>query len=152
MFGAYVPILMMMGLAVVVCTVMVVGSYLLGPKRITRYKSSPYECGVEPLGSALERVPIKFYMVAILFVLFDIEVVFLWSWLTVFRDAALDFQIFTGLAMLLYFALWIIGDIYVIKIGAIDWDEATSLAPEKLASSAPTESIATPVLNPTTQS
>jgi len=135
MFGEYIPILMMMGLAAVVCTVMVLGSYILGPKRITSYKSSAYECGVEPLGQALERIPIKFYLVAIIFVLFDIEVVFLWSWFTVFKHGSLEFQIFTGLDILVFLAIWIIGYMYIIKIGALDWDEAVSLAPEKLQDS-----------------
>jgi NADH-quinone oxidoreductase subunit A len=137
MFGEYIPILMMMGVAALVCTVMVLGSYILGPKRITRYKQSPYECGVEPLGDAFERVPIKFYLVAIIFVLFDIEVVFLWPWMSVFRDAPLDYKIFSGAAILIYMILWIIGDAYILKVGAIEWDESTSLAPEKLIDSQP---------------
>lgn len=147
MFGEYIPILMMMGLAAVVCTVMVLGSYILGPKRITSYKSSAYECGVEPLGQALERIPIKFYLVAIIFVLFDIEVVFLWSWFTVFKHGSLEFQIFTGLDILVFLAIWIIGYMYIIKIGALDWDEAVSLAPEKLQDS--NFVISEPIIEPT---
>lgn len=123
-----------MGLAAFLCAAMVTLSWVLGPKKVTPYKASPYECGVAPLGNANERFPIKFYLVAILFVLFDIEVVFLWSWLTVFKNAPLDFQIFSGLAVAVYMALWILGDAYVLKVGAIDWDETTSLAPEKLES------------------
>lgn len=137
MLGDFIPVILLMVIAAVVCGAMVSLSWILGPKRITSYKQSPYECGVAPLGDALERVPIKFYLVAILFVLFDIEVVFLWSWLSVFRDAPLDYKIFTGIALLIYMVLWIIGDAYVIKVGAIEWDESTSLAPEKLESSAP---------------
>ena len=130
----FVPILILMGLAAFLCAAMVTLSWVLGPKKVTPYKASPYECGVAPLGNANERFPIKFYLVAILFVLFDIEVVFLWSWLTVFKNAPLDFQIFSGLAVAVYMALWILGDAYVLKVGAIDWDETTSLAPEKLES------------------
>lgn len=137
MFEQFGPILMLMALAAVVCTVMVGGSWLLGPKRSTKYKSSVYECGVTPLGDATERVPIKFYLVGILFVLFDIEVVFLWSFLTVFKNAPQSYQIFAGTAVLVYMVLWVIGDAYVLKIGAIDWDESTSLAPEKLQDSVP---------------
>ena len=132
MFGEYLPLIMLMGVAAVICAAMVTLSWLLGPKRITAYKQSPYECGVAPLGDAAERFPIKFYLVAILFVLFDIEVVFLWSVLTVFRDAPIDFKIFAGSALAIYLVLWIIGDAYAIKVKAIDWDETTSLAPEKL--------------------
>ncbi len=136
MLGDFMPILVLVCLAALICGVMVVGSYVLGPKKVTPYKSSPYECGVMPLGTATERFPIKFYLVAILFVLFDIEVVFLWSWLTIFKDAPTDFQVFSGVDVAVYLGLWIVGYLYIIKIGALDWDEATSLAPEKLEASA----------------
>ncbi len=132
MLGDFVPVIILMGVAAIICAAMVTLSWVLGPKRITTYKQSPYECGVAPLGDALERVPIKFYLVGILFVLFDIEVVFLWSWLSVFKNSPLDFKIFTGTALLIYMVLWIIGDAYVLRVKAIEWDESTSLAPEKL--------------------
>ncbi|MBL8067702.1 MAG: NADH-quinone oxidoreductase subunit A [Armatimonadetes bacterium] len=143
MFGEYLPILMMMAIAAVVCSVMVVGSYILGPKRVTKYKQSPYECGVAPLGDANERFPIKFYLIAILFVLFDIEVVFLWPWLSVFKNASLEYKIFTGVDILIYMGIWIVGMAYVIKVGAIDWDESSSLAPEKLVGSESAAPLAT---------
>lgn len=151
MFGEYLPILMMMAIAAVVCSVMVVGSYILGPKRVTKYKQSPYECGVAPLGDANERFPIKFYLIAILFVLFDIEVVFLWPWLSVFKNASLEYKIFTGVDILIYMGIWIVGMAYVIKVGAIDWDESSSLAPEKLVgseSAAPLAASPTEARNP----
>lgn len=132
MFGEYLPILLLIAFASIVCTVMVLGSWVLGPKKLSDVKSSPYECGVEPYGAAHERFPIKFYLVAILFVLFDIEVVFLWSWYTVFKNAPLEFQLFSGAAVGVYMLLWILGDWYAISVGAIDWDESSSLAPEKL--------------------
>lgn len=146
MIGEFTPIIMLMAVAAIVCTAMVSLSWILGPKRITKYKQSPYECGVAPLGDAFERFPIKYYLVAILFVLFDIEVVFLWSWLSVFRDAPLDYKVFTGVALLIYMILWILGDAYVLRVGAVEWDESTSLAPEKLQDSvpAPETSLTTP--------
>jgi NADH-quinone oxidoreductase subunit A len=128
----FAPILVLLLVAALVSGAMVTLSWVLGPKKITKYKQSPYECGVTPVGDAQERFPIKFYLVAILFVLFDIEVVFLWSWLTVFKTASVEFMAFSGLAVAVYMALWILGDAYVLKIGAIEWDESTSLAPEKL--------------------
>ncbi len=151
MLGEYLPILMMMGAAAVVCTAMVTLSWVLGPKHITKYKQSPYECGVAPLGDAFERVPIKFYLVAILFVLFDIEVVFLWPWISVFKNAPLDYKIFTAIDMAVYLGIWIVGLIYVFRVKAIDWDESTSLAPEKLIDSAPV-AASTAVTNPELQS
>lgn len=106
-------------------------AYLLGPKRVTPYKSSPYECGVAPVGDAKERFPIKFYLVAILFILFDIEVVFLWPWMTSFKGSDTRYLVFSFVEFLTYMATWILGYIYAMRVGAIDWDETTSLAREK---------------------
>ena len=132
MFGEFLPILLLMLVAAGLAGAMVTLSWVLGPKKDTPYKSSTYECGVAPVGNAIERFPIKFYLVAILFVLFDIEVVFLWSWLTVFKGSTLQYQIFSGIAVGIYMVLWIIGDAYVIKIGALEWDEEPQIVPEKL--------------------
>ena len=143
MAGEYLGILILMALAAAISGGLVTAAWFLGPKKNTPYKSAPYECGVTPVGDANERFPIKFYLVAILFVLFDIEVVFLWSWLTVFKNPPvpeamkLPFQIFSGSIVGIYMILWVIGDWYAIKIGAIEWDEATSLAPEKLHDALP---------------
>ncbi|HXH60381.1 MAG TPA: NADH-quinone oxidoreductase subunit A [Fimbriimonadaceae bacterium] len=136
MSGEFLPVLILLGVAALLCSAMVVLSWVLGPRKRTPYKSSPYECGVAPLGDALERVPIKFYLVAIVFVLFDIEVVFLWSLMSVFRDAAPEFKVFTGIALGIYMLLWIIGDAYVLRVGAIDWDESTTIAKEKMQDTA----------------
>ena len=131
MGGDYLPILILVGVASIICAAMVTLSWVLGPKKNTPAKQSPYECGVTPWTNlAGEKFPIKFYLVAMLFILFDIEVVFLWSWLTVFKNAPLDYQWFTFGAIMIYMALWIIGDLYVIKVGAIDWDESTALNEE----------------------
>lgn len=131
MNGDFTPILVLVAFAAVVCAAMVTLSWLLGPKKVTPYKQSPYECGVAPAGTARERFPVKFYLVAMLFILFDIEVVFLWSWLTVFKNpdmgslvADQQFQVFSFWAVMVYMLLWIIGDAYVLKVGAIDWEES----------------------------
>jgi len=155
MNGDFTPILILVGLAALICTAMVTLSWVLGPKKVTPYKASAYECGVEPVGDARERFPIKFYLVAMLFILFDIEVVFLWSWLTVFKNAPLDYQIFSFTAVMVYMVLWIIGDAYVLRVNAIDWDESTSLAhkyPEEMTETAKkleTVAVAQPALAPT---
>ena len=135
----YIGILILICVAAVLCAAMVTGSWLLGPKKSTPYKMSPYECGVAPEGNARERYPIKFYLIAILFILFDIEVVFLWSWMTVYKSADLDFQIFTFFEMLIYMSTWLLGFAYAIRVGAVDWDETTALAPEKLGAIDETE-------------
>ncbi len=129
---SYIGILILVAVAATVCVAMVTLSWVLGPKKVTPYKSSPYECGVAPDGSARERFPVKFYLVAILFILFDIEVVFLWSWMTVYRNSDVSFQLFSFVEMLIYMSTWILGYVYAVRVGAIDWDETTSLDPAKL--------------------
>jgi len=132
MFAEYVGLLLLVAVAAVICGAMVTLSWVLGPKKITPYKASPYECGVAPLGNAKERFPIKFYLVAIVFILFDIEVVFLWPWMTVFKWADQEFLVVSFISFLVYMATFVLGYIYVIRVNAIDWDETTSLEPAKL--------------------
>jgi NADH-quinone oxidoreductase subunit A len=132
MFAEYVGLLLLVAVAAVICGAMVTLSWVLGPKKITPYKASPYECGVAPLGNAKERFPIKFYLVAIVFILFDIEVVFLWPWMTAFKWADKEFLVVSFVSFLVYMATFVLGYIYVIRVNAIDWDETTSLDPAKL--------------------
>jgi NADH-quinone oxidoreductase subunit A len=120
--GQYIGILVLVILAAIISSVMVIGSWLLGPKKVTPYKSSPYECGVTPEGNARERFPIQFYLVAIMFILFDIEVVFLWSWMTVFKDADSAFRIFSFTEVALYMVTWVLGYLYMLRVGAMNWD------------------------------
>jgi NADH-quinone oxidoreductase subunit A len=132
MQAQYLGLVVQIGLAAVIAGVFSLICWLLGPKKITPYKQAPYECGVAPVGDAHERFPIKFYLVAIVFILFDIEVVFLWSWMTVFKTSDTNFMVFSFFEFLAYMATWIVGYMYAIRVGAIDWDEATTIAPEKL--------------------
>jgi NADH-quinone oxidoreductase subunit A len=132
MFGEYLGIVVLAVLAGLICAVFIGGSWLLGPKKRTPYKLSTYECGVEPVGSTKERFPIKFYLVAILFILFDIEVVFLWSGFVQFNHADLAFKQFFFFEFVTYMATWLLGYWYVVGINAMDWDEAVSLDPAKL--------------------
>jgi len=125
--GEYLALLGVMILAAVICGVMVSLSYILGPKKITPYKQSPYECGVAPVGDAKERFPIKFYLVAIVFILFDIEVVFLWGWMTAYQKFGPAFLAFSFWEFIIYMATFVVGYAYVIRVGAIDWDETTAL-------------------------
>ena len=100
------------------------------PKKNTPYKDSPYECGVAPLGNARERFPIKFYLVAMLFILFDIEVVFLWSWMATYKewvDAGDPAALYSFWAIMVYMFLWFLGDAYVIRSGALQWEESETL-------------------------
>lgn len=127
----YLPILVLLVIAAAIAGVFIFLSWFIGPKKNTPYKQAIYECGVQPIGDTKHQFPIKFYLVAILFILFDIEIVFLWTWITVFKDASLSFQLYSFTAIVIYMVLWVIGDAYVIKSNAIDWDEGKILQ-EKL--------------------
>lgn len=79
---------------------------------------TPYECGIEPEGSTKERIPVKFYLVAILFIVFDIEVVFMYPWAVVYDRLAL----FGFIEMLVFIGILVIGYIYIVRRGALRWD------------------------------
>lgn len=136
MEGTYLGILALVCVAALVGGALVTVSWLFGPKMVTPYKGSAYECGVEPIGDTHERFPIKFYLVAIVFILFDIEVVFLWPWMTVFKSADTQFMVFSFVEFLIYMGTWILGYVYIMRMGAIDWDETTTLHPAKLGEQA----------------
>lgn len=130
--GPYIGILAIVGIAAALSAGLATLAWVLGPKRVTVYKQSPYECGVAPVGDAKERFPIKFYLVAILFILFDIEVVFLWAWMTVYKGSSLEFMKFSFIEFLTYMSTWILGYVYAVRVGAIDWDDTATLSPAKL--------------------
>jgi NADH-quinone oxidoreductase subunit A len=101
-------------------------SHLLAPRRPTAVKDSPYESGMPPLGSAHERVAVKFYLVAMLFIVFDLETVFLIPWGTIFFDGATGSvgrgSGFLLAEMLLFMLILAVGYAYVWKRGALEWD------------------------------
>jgi NADH-quinone oxidoreductase subunit A len=129
--GPYLGILAAMGLAATLCVVFATISWVLGPRRNTPYKGSPYECGVAPIGDARERFPIKFFVIAIVFILFDIEVVFLWAWMTVYKDSNIAFLKVSFFEFLSYMLTWILAYAYIVRVGALDWDEEKSLIIEE---------------------
>src|SRR6266540_5503160 len=122
----YIPFLMLLGLAIIAATTMIVGSHFLGPRRPTEVKERPYESGMPPLGSAHERFSVKFYLVAMLFIVFDLETVFLIPWGTIyFGGAAAGGGPATGfllVEMLVFMFILAVGYVYVWKRGALQWD------------------------------
>src|SRR5437667_10737555 len=114
----YLPILLMFVVAAGFAITFIVLSQLVGQRKRTRTKLMPYECGKDPVGSARERFSVKFYLIAMIFILFDIEVIFLIPWAVVFKRLAAPQY---GLGMLLYaemmlfVALLLAGYIYVVK-------------------------------------
>lgn len=125
MLGSYVPILVMLIVATVIAAGMVGASAILGPKHPTKYKDSAYECGATPVGSARERFPIKFYLIAMLFIIFDIETIFLYPWAVIFRNSHNDYasKVFLLWEMGVFVAILFIGYFYILGKGALDWDE-----------------------------
>ncbi len=115
--NGFVAILIMIGLGVGFAGGSVLLSQFLGPRKPTPEKMAPYECGMPPVGDARERQSVKFYLVAMVFLLFDIEVAFLYPWAIAFKDlGAFGFwQVVT------FFALLSTGYIYVWRRGAFDW-------------------------------
>jgi NADH-quinone oxidoreductase subunit A len=118
MLREYTPLLLMIGLAVVSAIAMIALSHLLQPRRPTDVKGMPYESGMTPLGGTRDRFSVKFYLVAMLFIVFDIEVVFMIPWAVAFRDLGL----FGLVEMLLFVLILLVGYIYVWKRGALEWE------------------------------
>jgi NADH-quinone oxidoreductase subunit A len=127
--SGYVPILVMMVAATVIAGGMVGASFLLGPKKPNRFKESPYECGMTPVGSARERFPIKFYLIAMLFIIFDIETIFLYPWAVIFTRAGSG-KVFLFGEMAVFVAILFVGYFYILGKGALDWDEGQAVEKE----------------------
>ena len=121
LLNTYIPVLVMGLGAVVVAGVLILLSALLGPRRPSPQKVSPYECGVTPIGSARERFPIKFYLVAMLFIVFDIETIFLYPWAVTYRSSG-SLMLFNFGEMAVFVAILLVGYIYVWRRGGFEWD------------------------------
>lgn len=120
---SYVPLLMLMVLVIVSAAAMVGLSHLFSASRPTAVKSQPYESGIPPFGTARERFDVKFYLVAVLFIVFDIEVVFMMPWAVTFRQLdILGLGVLGGLLeMAAFVVVLVVGYVYVWKRGALEW-------------------------------
>jgi NADH-quinone oxidoreductase subunit A len=118
----YIPVLMLLGLAVLFTTGMLVGSVILGKRgRRTPIKDTAYECGMLPIGPGNPRLSIKFYLVAMLFILFDIEVVFLYPWAVVYREMLAQNAALIFGSMVSFLGILFVGYLYALKKKAFDW-------------------------------
>ena len=123
----YFPVVVQIIIAFAVAAGLIGISTLLGKKGKSPLKDTPYESGMAPVGSARERFSVKFYLVGMIFILFDIEAVFLFPWVVVFRELKLF-----GLAeMFVFVVLVLVGFFYVYKKGALDWGPETKRGPLK---------------------
>ena len=116
----YFPVLLQVLIAMLVAAGMLGASYLLGKRVRNRVKDLPYECGITPVGNARERFSVKFYLVAMLFILFDIEAIFLYPWAVVYREL----KMLAFVEMLVFIVLILAGFFYIWKKGALDWSGA----------------------------
>ncbi len=118
MLRDYLPILLFLGVAVFVAVAAAVLSFVLAPHRPDKAKNAPYECGFPPFGDARARFDVRFYLVAILFIVFDLEIAFLFPWALALPDIGwLGFG-----SMMLFLLVLAIGYIYEWKKGALEWD------------------------------
>ena len=122
----YLPILLMFIVAGGFAVGNIILSQFVGQRKRTKTKLMPYECGKDPVGSARERFSVKFYLIAMIFILFDIEVIFLVPWAVVYKSLAsqgADMRLFVYLEMMVFVLLLLAGYIYVVKKGAFDWGQ-----------------------------
>src|ERR1700733_14601551 len=116
----YFPILVQAVIAMVVAAALITISYVFGKRIRNRVKDMPYESGIVPTGDARQRFSVKFYLVAMLFILFDIEAIFLYPWGVVYREL----KRFAVVEMLIFVVLILSGFFYIWKKGALDWSGA----------------------------
>lgn len=129
----YLPILLMFGVAAGFAVVNVFISQYIGQRKRTRTKMMPYECGKDPVGTARERFSVKYYLIAMIFILFDIEVIFLIPWAVVFRtftSPSVGLRTLIYAEMMIFVLLLLAGYVYVVKKGALDWSEKARLEAE----------------------
>jgi NADH-quinone oxidoreductase subunit A len=114
----YFPILIAFVLGLLIAGGATIASFVLGPKKPNPAKLDVYECGVPVVGTARQRLSVKFYLTAILFILFDIETVFLYLWAVLFDEL----QWFGIIEVGLFVGTLIVGYVYILRRGALDWD------------------------------
>jgi NADH-quinone oxidoreductase subunit A len=116
--SGYVPVLVHFALALLLAGTLMAVHMAVGGRRATLQKSLPYESGAWPVGSARRRVPIRYYLIAMLFILFDVEIIFVYPWAVLIRELGP-----AGIAeMFTFLGLLVVGYLYVLKRGALEWE------------------------------
>jgi NADH-quinone oxidoreductase subunit A len=118
----YLPVLMQLLVATGIGTGMIVLSAILGHRKFSRVKMQAYECGITPTGDAQHRFSVKFYLVAMLFILFDVEAIFLIPWAVVYKDLLKTYGMFGFWEMMVYVGIVLVGFVYIWKKGVLDWN------------------------------
>ncbi len=122
-FARYIPLLIHFVLVSIIAGAMVTLSWFIGQHKKNQAKMSPYECGMQPVGDVRGRFSVKFYLVAMLFILFDIEVVFLYPWAVVYRELLASHAGLILGAMLSFLGILLVGYLYAVRKRAFDWKD-----------------------------
>lgn len=114
----YIPIAVLFGIALFFALLLPILSLSLGPRRPSPRKETPYESGITPIGPAQRRLPVKFYLIAVIFILFDIEIIFLLPWAVTLRELSL----FGLVEVLIFIAILLVGYVWIWRKGALEWE------------------------------
>lgn len=114
----YLPIAILVFLSTCLAVLVIILGHLFGPKRPSETKGMAYESGMDPIGPGTRQMPVRFYLIAVLFILFDIEVIFFLPWAVVFKRLGL----FGLIEMLVFILILLVGYVYAWKKGALEWD------------------------------
>lgn len=128
MLGQYLPILAMIILGIIFAGVSLIASRLLAPKQPTKAKQDPYECGITSSQDLPERFPVRFFLVGMIFIVFDVEIIFMYPWATTFREIGLF-----GLVAMLIFSFAVFESfLYIIGNGALEWGPVKKISRKKV--------------------
>jgi NADH-quinone oxidoreductase subunit A len=118
LINQYIPIAVLFGISLFIAILLPVLSLSLGPRKPSARKLTPYESGITPIGAGQRRLPVKFYLIAVLFILFDIEIIFLLPWAVTFRELGL----FGLVEVIIFVAILVVGFVWIWKKGALEWE------------------------------
>jgi NADH-quinone oxidoreductase subunit A len=122
MLEEYIPVLIVLAVALIFGIVLVLTSTIIGPQRPNREKTSTYESGMKPVGTTRQRISVKYYLVAMFFIIFDLEVIFVYPWAVQFKKLFGESGISVFLSMLLFLIVLELGYLYAYKKGGFKWD------------------------------
>jgi NADH-quinone oxidoreductase subunit A len=126
-FQNYIPVLLFFGVLVLLAAAMLLLSRLLGPRRPSRVKLAPYECGIVPTGDTRQSIDVGYYLVGLVFILFDVAVAFLYPWAVIFHEL----RMYGFIAMSTFLLLIVPGFVYVWRKGVLDWGGPEDKAGER---------------------
>jgi NADH-quinone oxidoreductase subunit A len=119
----FLPIFFYLLIVVAIGALGIVGlSRLVGPRKDTAEKLSPYECGVPPVGDPHEKFPMKYYVIGMLFILFDVEIVFFYPWAVIFKEMNATWGLFGLIELAIFVLILLVGYLYVWRKGALEWE------------------------------